>query len=222
VRPRPTVAIITSGDEVRPLDQAGPGDVIDTNGPMIAALLTQAGCRVIRCPAVGDDAGQLERTLADVLAGPVDMLITTGGVSAGDRDLIPGVIAALGAQIHFHGVAMRPGKPVLFATLPDGRPIFALPGNPVAALVGARFFVMRALRIMAGCAVEAPISRGADSEDGVTRILKVRATGNHGVDILPGQQSHMLRPLLDADAWLVRGGGQPSALYPLDDRLDIA
>jgi molybdopterin molybdotransferase len=116
---------------------------------------------------------------------------------------------------------MRPGKPALFATHESGCAIFGLPGNPVAALVAARFFIGRSLRAWFGlgdepalcCLDEAP-------EPGPTRVLKARYpvhAGPRGIEVLPGQQSHILRPLLQANAWLVRGGGEPARVYALYD-----
>lgn len=225
VRRRPAVALLVSGDELKAVGEAGPHDIVDANGPMVSTLLERAGAEVRISDIQADDLSALIRALRAQIAGPVDMIVCTGGVSAGERDLLGAALDKVGAIRHFHGVAMRPGKPVLFATLPDGRPVIALPGNPVAALVGARFFVMRSLRAMLGLRAECPLRTAEPIEQGVTRVHSARRDAAHvmplGATILPHQQSHRLRPLLAADAWMTTGGGMRSALYPLYDRLGL-
>lgn len=224
VRRRPVVGLFTSGDELQSLETVGAGGIVDSNGPMLAALLEQAGCVVRVCRSVGDDAATLRATITALLAEPIDMIVSTGGVSVGDRDMLPGVLKAIGATRHFHGVSMRPGKPALFASLPDGRPFFALPGNPAAALTCARFMVMRAVRAMCDLPSEPPLQSASSIEPGVTRLLKAarQRMAGAGLDavVLPGQQSHRLRPFLSADSWIVSGGGRATALYPLYDSLE--
>jgi molybdopterin molybdotransferase len=98
---------------------------------------------------------------------------------------------------------MRPGKPVLFATFADGTPFFGLPGNPVAALVGFRFLVTAAIRAMTGRPIEQgePITLDVAGRPGTTVFLKARRSVA-AIEVLPGQQSHRMRPLLDANCWL--------------------
>lgn len=224
VRRRPVVAILTSGDELRPVDALGAANVADANGPMIAAMLEQVGCVVRRYPSVDDDAIKLRAAMIALTDEPFDMILTTGGVSVGERDMIPDALDAIGATRHFHGVSMRPGKPALFATLPGGRPFFALPGNPAAALTCARFLVMRAVRAMLDLRSESPLQVASSIEPGVTRILKAsRQSNSEGIldaVVLPGQQSHRLRPFMTADSWIVTGGDHIPALYALYDYLD--
>jgi molybdopterin molybdotransferase len=120
---------------------------------------------------------------------------------------------------------MRPGKPVLFATLPNGSVYFGLPGNPVAALVGARFFVLEAIRAMLGLPPEAAVQIASPvaAHPTATLFLKVHVDYRDGlpiVDILDGQQSHRMRPLLQSNAWLVvepaAEGSANARLFPLD------
>jgi len=80
-----------------------------------------------------------------------DVIVLTGGVSVGDRDYVRPALDAIGATVHYHGVAMRPGRPQLFATLPDGAAVFGLPGNPLSAAVGLYEYVLPALRLLSGC-----------------------------------------------------------------------
>jgi molybdopterin molybdotransferase len=144
------------------------------------------------------------------MAAAPDLIISTGGISVGDHDQVPAALQALGATIHFRGVAMRPGKPVLFATLPNGCLYFGLPGNPVAAAVGARFFVIAAIRAMLGlgrergCPVAMDVPGGTDTVG--TRILKARWHPGPppAVTLAADQRSHTMRPLLDCNSWVVR------------------
>jgi molybdopterin molybdotransferase len=225
VHRRPRIALLPTGDELRSVGERSAGAAIfDANGPMIKALLEDSGAAVDLQAPVPDRRDAAMARLEALLAADADMIVTTGGVSAGERDHLPSVLRDLGARVHFHGVRMRPGKPVLFATLPDGRPVFALPGNPVSALIGARFFIGRALRAMAGMDAEPrlDVADAPPGRAGLTLVLKarrdIRADGRATATILPGQQSHILRPLLDADCWLVTPDSGPSALFPLYDR----
>lgn len=227
VRRMPRVALVTTGAELAPVGTAAGGAVIDANGPMIAALLAEAGCLLTERHHVADDEADLRACLAGCRASGVDIIVTTGGASVGARDLVRGAVEASGGAVHFHGVHMRPGKPVLFASHAAGPLVFGLPGNPAAALVAARFFLLHAVRGLQGREAEAPltllpVSKAGDgwSESGPTRVLKARMSGygaDARVEVLPGQQSHRLRPLLEANAWLVTGGGLPARLFPLFD-----
>ena len=105
---------------------------------------------------------------------------------------------------------MRPGKPLLFATLADGRPFFGLPGNPVAALVGMRFFVAAAIRALLGLPAEEgePAPHAIGGRPGTTLFLRGRHAADGGVDVTLDQRSHVLRSVLAADCWVrVDDGG---------------
>lgn len=227
VRALPRIALFATGDElvVGASNPAG-GGIFDANTPMVAALLARAGLAPLIYPAARDTPAQLRNHIAAASeAGTAQIIISTGGVSVGDRDHVGEVLRAHGATCHFHGVSMRPGKPVLFATLPNGSIYFGLPGNPVAALVGARFFVLEAIRAMLGLHPEAGIHIASPvaAHPTATLFLKVRVDYRDGlpiVDILDGQQSHRMRPLLTANAWLVvepaAESGTNATLFPLD------
>ena len=155
--PRPSVAIVPTGDETVPVAQIpGPGQIRDTNGPMLAALVRAWGATdVVRHPSVPDQPEALtavfERELRDV-----DVLIISGGVSAGVKDLVPACLVAAGVESIFHKVAVKPGKPIWFGVGPrrsDDRPgtlVFGLPGNPASGVVGFLLFVRPALEALAG------------------------------------------------------------------------
>jgi molybdopterin molybdotransferase len=223
VHPRPTIGLISTGSELA-ADAAEPDGaaLIDSNRPMIEAACAGAGlpCRFLA--TVRDDRTAVLRLferLADLATG--DIILTTGGISAGDYDLVRPALEAHGGRVIFHGIAMRPGKPLLFALLPDGRPFFGLPGNPVSALIGFRFFVMAAVRAMLGLAAEAgtPVATDQALRPGVTQFLKARRTdpggwATAGLD----QRSHVLSAVARADGWLRldqdADGGARALIYP--------
>lgn len=207
----PRIALFTTGDE---LGAAIP----DANGPMIAAAIAELGLDAPQPIQLRDDGAQMIAALrAAVDADAPDIIISTGGVSVGAHDHVVDALRALGATIHFHGVAMRPGKPVLFASLPNGSLCFGLPGNPVAALLGFRFFVLQAIRTMLGRAAEQgrAIAPPAAGKPGMTVFLKASFDCASGeVDILKGQESHKLRPLISADSWVKVDAGVGAWVYP--------
>ena len=206
----PRVVVLTTGDELRRANGSGEHFVHDSNGPMIAAMMQQAGLAPQLVMPARDDPEAMATSIKQAMATAPDLIISTGGISVGDHDQVPAALQALGATVHFRGVAMRPGKPVLFATLPNGCLYFGLPGNPVAAAIGARFFVIAAIRAMLGlgrergCTVAMDVPGGADTVG--TRILKARWHPGPPpvVTLAADQRSHTMRPLLDCNSWVVR------------------
>jgi molybdopterin molybdotransferase len=142
---RPAITIISTGDELVEVGQPlGPTQIRASNDRAIAAALATRGfldCERLRLP---DDPAVLERELRQLLAGQ-DVLILTGGVSMGEFDFVPQVLQALGMELVFHKVLQRPGLPLWFGTSTDGKPVFALPGNPVSSLVCLVRYVAPAL-----------------------------------------------------------------------------
>lgn len=149
VHPRPRVFIMATGDELVPVDIVPqPGQIRDSNTPALMAAARAADMDAWTMPSpVGDDPLKLEQALRDGLAGS-DMVITSGGVSMGTRDLIKPLLAKLG-EILVGRVAIKPGKPLTFAML-DGKPVFGLPGFPVSSLVCFEQFARPALRLLGG------------------------------------------------------------------------
>jgi molybdopterin molybdotransferase len=217
---RPHVAIVTTGTELRqPGEHLAPGEIYESNGLMLEALCHAAGAVAERPPPVEDDAEAhrvaLERGLS------ADVLITSGGVSVGPHDLVRRIERELGVEEVFWGVAMRPGKPVSFATRGDVL-VFGLPGNPVSSLVGAELFVRPALLALQGASAPGPgfdvgvlstsVRRSAARDD----LLRAHseATSN-GVVLtpLPGQESHMIVRAAAANALVhvPRGSGELAA-----------
>jgi molybdopterin molybdotransferase len=212
----PTVAVVSTGNEVVEAGLTpGPGQIRNSNGSMLDALVAAAGAVPKNYGIARDD----ETALADVFRralAETDVLLITGGVSAGGLDLVPGVLTSLGVTTHFHKVRMKPGKPLLFGTH-GGKLVFGLPGNPVSGLVGFTLFVRPALRQMAG--------HGADRRTQSRPLAEALSTTNDrptyhparfdGAAVRPSPWfgSADLRGLLAADALLV--------LPPGDIRLSV-
>ncbi|OGV61901.1 MAG: hypothetical protein A3K19_01705 [Lentisphaerae bacterium RIFOXYB12_FULL_65_16] len=151
VHRRPTAAILTTGTEL--LDAASPAlshQTRNSNGPFVEAALAEQGFLSISPGSVADDPDALIAALLTAAARS-DVVILTGGVSVGKYDLVAEAVRQAGATIHYHGVAMKPGKPQLFATGPGATLIFGLPGNPLSAMTGLYELVVPALRRIAGC-----------------------------------------------------------------------
>jgi molybdopterin molybdotransferase len=150
VHRRPRVAILATGDELVPVYRSpGPGQIADSNSHMLAAATREAGGEPLLLPLAGDSRPAIRRAVS--AARGADLLVTTGGVSVGDRDLTREVLESMGTRLAFWKVAMRPGKPVAFGRW--GRTgVFGLPGNPVSALVTFELFVRPAIRQLAGLA----------------------------------------------------------------------
>lgn len=172
----PTIALLCTGDEIVPPENVPLPHQIRASHP--AALRTALALAGYPCGAailVSDAPGELERVLAGL--PPVDLLLCTGGVSVGERDLVPPALEAAGYHALFHGVAMKPGKPLWFGAANDGRTAFGLPGNPVSALIALVRFVLPHLRARSGASVPDPFLRlpleGTPRVDPRTRFLPV-------------------------------------------------
>lgn len=160
----PAVAVLPTGDELVPCDQMpGPGQIRNSNGPLLLAMLAGSGLTATDLGIGRDNEDDLTAKIKTGLQH--DVLILSGGVSAGQKDLVPGVLKSLGVEEVFHKVKVKPGKPIWLgirkATGDDLRPtiVFGLPGNPVSSLVGYQLFVRNCLKIMAGGGVETPQPR---------------------------------------------------------------
>lgn len=213
---RPKVAVIATGKELvteaaQALDS---GQIRDSNRPYLIGRLQAAGAEVVWQGTVGDDVAAFDAVLDDALAAGAKVLISTGAVSAGRYDFIPDALRARGARIVFHKVAIRPGKPLLFAVLPDGALYFGLPGNPVSAAVGQRFFVEPVLRRLLGLAAEPllqlPLQADVRKPPGLRFHARARvdvdAQGRLSARVLSGQESFRLKSMLQANAWVVLEG----------------
>ena len=150
----PRVAILATGDElVEARETPGPGQIRNSNRAMLLAQALRAGADAEYLGIVRDDASSLREAILEGIKSSI--LILSGGVSMGKRDLVPGVLADLGVQAHFHQVAMKPGKPLLFGTR-DRTIVFGLPGNPVSSFCCFELFARPAIRALAGHAEPRP------------------------------------------------------------------
>lgn len=213
---RPRVAVIATGSELRaPGSELGPGQIYESNRAMIAAVFAQAGAEVEVLPIVADDEGAHREAIGRALGA--DVLVTSGGVSMGELDLVRRVEAELGVKEIFWGVAIKPGKPLSFGVRGDTL-VFGLPGNPVSSLVGALVFVAPALLARQGATDPLPRyslgTAGVSLQRNAQRDEFVRAirSGENGVTLEPigGQESHMIVRAAAADALVhvPRGDGE--------------
>jgi molybdopterin molybdotransferase len=221
---RPRVAILTTGTELRrPGEELEPGQVYEANGAMLAAALTASGGIVDLFPSVADDADSHRQALE--LALDHDVVVTSGGVSVGPHDLVREILRELGVREVFWGVAVKPGKPVSFATR-DETLVFGLPGNPVSSLVGCELFVRPAVRALQGAAEPGPtyeigrLAKGVRRNSTRDELMRARhAATEDGVVLEPigGQESHMIARAAAADSlvFVPRGEGELGAGEPV-------
>jgi molybdopterin molybdotransferase len=214
LHPAPRVAVLSTGDEVVEADSVpGPGQIRNGNGPMLMAQARRAGGVPRYLGTARDRLDSLRPLVKQGLEA--DVLVLSGGVSAGKLDLVPGVLRELGVEAHFHKVEMKPGKPVFFGTR-DATLVFGLPGNPVSALVCFELFVRPALRKLAGHDNPGPpLVSAALAEDFAYRTdrptyhparLEV-GEGGWRVRPVPWYGSPDLRGLAEANAFVVFPAG---------------
>ena len=219
---RPRVALLASGDElVPPGAEPGPAQIIACNGYAVAAIAEDAGAEVVDLGIFRDDIAELERGIALARDKRADVLVTLGGASVGDHDLLKPALARQGMALDFWKIAMRPGKPLIHGVVGETR-VLGLPGNPVAAIVCAIIFLAPLLRALQGDPnagadrSEAAIA-GADLKPNKGRRDYMRATlamdadGRLVATPLPMQDSSLLTELARSQALLIREIGAPAA-----------
>jgi molybdenum cofactor synthesis domain-containing protein len=158
---RPRVAVLATGTELVPVgERPGEDQIRDSNSYSLAAYARLAGAVVERLPFAGDDPELLRREI-EAVASRSDVVVLSGGVSMGRYDFTKAALHALGAEIFFERVALRPGKPTVFARLPGGALVFGLPGNPVSVSVTFNLFARTALRVMQGARDATPLEETA-------------------------------------------------------------
>lgn len=231
----PEVEVFTTGKEVSdaynvPLKE---GEIYNSNTPYLLSHFKEAGIPASYAGSIGDDKRAFLETLN--VGTNARIVISSGAVSMGKWDFIPELLEESGARIIFHGVAIKPGKPLLFAVLKDGRYYFGLPGNPVSTAVGLRFFVQPLIRQLLGMPTEsfhyAELRHDFYKKGDLRNFLKARLdSDDHGqthLTILDGQQSFKISPLLDMNCWAMINESQnefhkddsvciaPMALFPM-------
>ena len=217
---RPRVTVVATGSELRSAgDELAAGQIYESNRAMIAAVLARANADVDVLPVVEDDAEAHREAIARGLVS--DVLVTTGGVSMGEHDLVRGVAADLGVREIFWGVAVKPGKPLSFGVR-DRSLVFGLPGNPVSSLVGAMVFVTTALFALQGATNSLPrYASGITSatfrrnphRDEFVRAVRIDDGDAVRLEPIVGQESHMIARAAAADALVhvPRGDGELEA-----------
>ena len=218
VHRRPRVAILSTGDEIAmPGEPIPPGGIVSSNSHALAALVRAAGGDPLILPNVKDDEAAIG-AVADSIAG-MDLLVTTGGASVGDHDLVLSALQARGMTLEFWQIAMRPGKPLLFGRM-GAVPVVGLPGNPVSALVCAILFLLPALSRLSGLpAAPPPVTpaivgaalRANDKRaDHLRATISVDSGGRIVATPFAVQDSAMLRRLAQADALILRPPHAPA------------
>ena len=219
VHRRPRIGILSTGDEVvMPGEPIGPHQIVSSNALALAAFVTVCGGVPVSLGNAPDDADAL-RTFAAGARG-VDLLVSTGGVSVGEHDLVRGVLSEDGLQIDFWEIAMRPGKPLMSGSY-RGTPMVGLPGNPVSTLVCSFLFLKPAMERLSGLpdnAEPAQMARlGRDLRQNDRRQDYLRARLERGADgaleatPFPVQDSSMMRPLASSDCLVIRPPHAPAA-----------
>jgi molybdopterin molybdotransferase len=227
VHRRPTVAIMATGDEIAmPGEPIQPGGIVSSNAHAIAALVRAGGGEPIILPVVPDDRDALTAAIDQVMG--VSMLVTTGGASVGDHDLVQAALVERGFKLGFWKIAMRPGKPLISGSI-GNVPVLGLPGNPVSALICAALFLLPSLDVLSGQAAATPrvewAALGAALKANDLRADHLRATLSNGPDgelvVTPfaRQDSGLLSALAHADALVLREPHAPAlpvgALVPI-------
>ncbi len=218
---RTVVGVASTGDELTadPL----PHQIRDSNGPMLAALAHRLGADARRLPGLPDDPGVLAARLEDL--GEIRVLLTSGGVSMGEKDHLPAVLQQLGARILFHKLRLKPGKPMLAALLPHpggDRVILGLPGNPLSAYLNALLFLPAVLAKLEGTAEPDPWRAGelaeAVANPGDRPLLQPCRREGRRLQPLASKGSGDLVKLAQAEAcaWIPEGGAAPGPCRYLD------
>ena len=220
VHPRPRIGVLSTGDELA-LDPGPlrPGQIRDANRPVLLALVDREGWDALDLGVVGDDEAALGRAF-DRATDECDVLVTSGGVSVGDLDIVKVVLEKrCSGTMRWMQVAIKPAKPFAFGTLSgSGTPVFGLPGNPVSAMVSFELLVRPAVRRLAGHrSLEHPVVRAIAARglhrrpDGKTHFVRATASlderGTWAVRPMAGQDSHHLRAMADANSLAVLPDG---------------
>jgi molybdopterin molybdotransferase len=214
----PRVAILATGDEIAmPGEPIPPGGIVSSNSHALAALVRAAGGEPLVLPVARDEHAVIA-AVADQVLG-MDMLVTTGGASVGDHDLVIEALQTRGMTLDFWQIAMRPGKPLLFGRL-GPTPVLGLPGNPVSAMVCAILFLLPSLSRLSGLPAAPPpvttalLGAPVKANDQRADHLRATVTGGPGgqsiVTPFPVQDSAMLRRLAHADALILRAPHAPA------------
>ncbi|THD84299.1 molybdopterin molybdotransferase MoeA [Aliigemmobacter aestuarii] len=229
VRRRPVVAVIATGDElVMPGEEPGPDQIIASNSFAIKALAEAAGAEARMLPIARDTEADLFAILT--MALDADLIVTIGGASVGDHDLVGRVAESMGLDRAFYKIAMRPGKPLMAGRM-QGVPLLGLPGNPVSAIVCGHLFLVPLIRVMLGDPSPGPhparavLARDERPTGPRTHYMRARLEPGDGLPLIRAfdrQDSALLSVLAEADALLIRPlGDGPRRAGEIVDYLPI-
>ena len=231
---KPSIGILTTGNE---LGIDSPSSIPNSNGPFLESAVNTLDLKCIENLHSGDELSVIKEKIQNLRDKNANLILTSGGVSAGKADFIPAALVEMGAEILFHKLWIRPGKPILMAKFPDGAVVFGLPGNPVSVAVGFRFLAAQAIRILQGRALEKPIA----SKNSINykksekfclfakAIARVDEDGQIHTEVMSGQESFKVKPFRDANCWaMIPEGietikkGEAISIYPLSNDGNIA
>jgi molybdopterin molybdotransferase len=214
---RPRVAVLSTGDEVvAPGEAPGPFQIFNSGSTALCALIRTWGGDPVPLESVGDSLAETAAALAGI---ECDLVVTLGGASVGDHDLVKPALATLGLELIFESVAVRPGKPTWFGLLGDGRRVLGLPGNPASALVCAELFLRSALFAFQGGDGEMrliparsaqPLGANGGREQWMRGRLTHSAAGALMADALSDQDSALVAIFAKADVLIRRPVGAPA------------
>ncbi len=218
VRRKPRIAILATGDEVvLPGDPVGPSQIVSSNGPALAAFVTACGGEPISLGIARDSAAALQQAAEG--ARGADLLVTTGGASVGDHDLVRSALGERGLVLDFWQIAMRPGKPLIFGRIGE-TPLLGMPGNPVSSLVCSLIFLKPAMERMLGLPGDgqhamARLGRDLAANDRREDYLRSALTADAGGQLVATpfdkQDSSMLSLMAGADCLVIRKPNAPPA-----------
>jgi molybdopterin molybdotransferase len=213
VIPKIKVAILSTGNELFKVASGTlkSGTIFNSNQPFLKAFSKQLNCDPVFTGSCKDNIEAFNQLIDDALLKKVKIIFSTGAVSMGKYDFIPQALVQRGAKIHFHKSKIRPGKPILFAELPDGTIYFGLPGNPIAAASGMRFFVAPFITQMLGLKPEtkftAKLTNDIKAKHGFRTFAKAYASidnkGQLQVEMLRDQGSYQSRSFAHSNCWLI-------------------
>lgn len=206
---RPRIVVLSTGNEIVPFDspEISAQQIRNSAAPLLCSVLKLYGADVFFHGIVRDNPEEIRRALLEALEKKPDLIVSTGGVSIGKFDFVKSVLEECGAEIHFHKVAVRPGKPILFGGFASKGPaFFGLPGNPIAVAAATRFFVRPYLGALYGENREVPhllpLSQEIRKPEGLSFFQRAIRDAQ-GVRVLPGQASFMAASFLKAEGWVV-------------------